>query len=187
VPVSAVSPTAGDRLDVRALGLEDDIERHWQSRRRRRVARRLGHIGPDQPVDQPDLTAGIRRHIGAVHPVDDARQHEARIPGIKQRAVEQLKVEGASNADGLAGMIGLMSGYVSVEFAVERATNPGHRWQCEQLTAGEGSVVRSSGQHDPSCRESAAIEFTQSKRIYNRRAALERRERRRARRETVAR
>ena len=50
-------------------------------------------VGARQAIDQPDLAAAIRRNIGAVHPVDDACQHKARLTRIKQRAIEQLKIE----------------------------------------------------------------------------------------------
>ena len=63
-----------------AFGLHHDVERHRQPRRNRvlaTVARRSA---------SGDRSAGSRRSlpgdIGAVHAVDDARQHEARVGGI---------------------------------------------------------------------------------------------------------
>ena len=165
--------------------LQHDVQGQWQAWRQHTLAGLGGH-GPGQPVDQPDLAAVLRRDKGAVHPVDDARQHKAGIPGIKHRAVEQLKIKRTPDADRRAGKAGLMSGDVSVEFGIERAADAGHRRQCEQLTAGEGNITRCSGRHHTPHLELAAVEFAQGKRVGDRRAALQRRADRIAQRQQAA-
>ena len=101
-----------------ALGLQHDVERHRQPRRRR--IRGLGHGRAGQPVEQPDLAAMAFVEIGAIHAVDDAGQHEARIRRIEQCAVEQLEVKRRSDADGFVRQIRLVAGDVALEFVVER-------------------------------------------------------------------
>ena len=134
-----------------------------------------GGRGPRQPVDQPDLAAVLRRHEGAIHPVDDACQHEACIARIERGAIEQLKVISGADADGLVRKSGLVPGDIAVELAIERRADRRHRRQGEQLAAGQGNIGRSLRQHDPPHRKPAAIEFAQRQRIGDRSAALQRR------------
>ena len=89
--------------------------------------------GARQPIDQPDFAAAVRRHVGAVHPVDDARQHKARLARIEQRAIEQLEIERRPDADGFVREIGLVRGDIAIELVVERPANRRHRRQREQL------------------------------------------------------
>ena len=62
-----------------------------------------------EAIEQPDFAAVFRCDIGAVHAVDDAREHETGLAGIKQRAIEQLPVERWTDADALARSLRMRS------------------------------------------------------------------------------
>ncbi len=157
-----------------ALSPQHDVQCHRQARRAD-VIGRLGRVCPRQTVDQPHFTAIRFGEVCAVHPVDDAGQHETRIAGVKQRAIEQLKVVRTSGADGFVREIGFMPEDVSFEFVVEHLADWSHQRQREQLVVGKRRFARSHWQDNPAQRESSEVEFPQCQGIGDRSAALERR------------
>jgi len=96
-----------------------------------------------QAIDQPDLAAGFRRHIGPVHAVDDPRQNKSDIGRIQQRPIEQLNIVGWPDADGLTRMIRLLPRYIPTELAVDRLAHGNHGRSRKQAGVGYGSLGRS--------------------------------------------
>ena len=117
---------AGDFHPARAVALraQHEIERHRQARR----AFLEGAAGARQAVDQADLAAADLIEKGAVHPVDDACEREARVGGVKLRAIEQLEIEPLADADGFFRKIGLVPLGVAVELAIDGLPHLWHRW-----------------------------------------------------------
>ena len=107
------------------------------------------HMGPRQPVDQADLAAVRLRDIGPVHPVDDARQHEARLGGIEHGAIEQLEIKTVADADRLIRQACFVFCNVAFELAVDRTPNRRHRRQGEQLDVGERNIRGTLGRQHP--------------------------------------
>lgn len=150
MPVAIVEPApgdlgTGDRFAVR-IRLARIARLHHQIERHRQARCGLAAIRPAvetcETVDQPDLAAGLVRHIGTVHAVHDPGQHESRIARFQVGEVEQLHVEALADADGLGRICRLVPRDVAVEFRIDRRRNRFQLGQRREHQVGRERDVR---------------------------------------------
>lgn len=184
LPITIIKPAprhlgAGDRLTTAIrlciASFHHEIERHRQARRD--VAAVRSGLEPRKAIDQPDLAAGLFRDIGAIHAVDDAGQHEARLGGFQIGAIEQLDVETFAAADGLAWRDRLVLRDVAIELRIDRRRNRLQlRQRSEQQIAGQRNIRVPLRLQQAGNRQSIAlVELAEEIGIGDRGAACERR------------